>query len=173
MPVSLSVINLSTAKFECIYGRGCDGICCKNGRPSVDAEEKKRIARVLRRALPHLRPEARDLIEQKGFTSKRTKLGMPMLRVVDGWCVFFNEGCVLHKIGAKDGDSYQYKPSQCALFPLDQNDDGEWYVRQWGYEDEEWDLFCLNPKATRVSAAKSLAAEIELAAKLEAEKPGS
>jgi hypothetical protein len=73
----------------------------------------------------------------------------------------------LHKIGAEDGDSSQYKPSQCALFPLDQSDDGEWFVRQWGYEDEQWDLFCLNPKATKAPAKKSLAAEIEFAARME------
>jgi Fe-S-cluster containining protein len=167
MPVSLSVINLATAKFECIFGRGCEGICCKNGRPSVDAGEQKRIARLLKRVLPHLRPKARAVVEEEGFTSKRTKLGMPMLRVADGWCVFFNQGCVLHKIGAEDGDSYQYKPSQCALFPLDRNDNGELFVRQWGYEDEQWDLFCLNPKATKVPASESLRAEMEFAARME------
>jgi hypothetical protein len=136
----------------------------------VDAEESKRIGRVLGRTLPHLRPKAKALIEEEGFASKRIKLGLPMLRVADGWCVFFNEGCVLHKIGAEDGDSYQYKPSQCALFPLERNDDGDWYVRQWDYEGEQWDLFCLNPKATKVPAAKSLAVEIELAAKVDAKK---
>ena len=62
--------------------------------------------------------------------------------------MFFNDGCVLHKVGAADGDAYQYKPSQCALFPLEKGDDGRWLVRQWGYDDEDWDLFCLNPKAS-------------------------
>ena len=41
--VSLDVINGATATFECIYGRGCDGICCQNGRPPVSAEEAARI----------------------------------------------------------------------------------------------------------------------------------
>jgi Fe-S-cluster containining protein len=164
MPVSLPVVNLATAKFECIFGRGCEGICCKNGRPSVDQAEQKRIAKVLKRTLPHLRPEALALVKKEGFTSRRTKLGMPMLRVARGWCVFFNQGCVLHKIGAEDGDSYRYKPSQCALFPLDKTDKGQWFVRQWGYEDEQWDLFCLNPNASNVPASQSLKAEIELAA---------
>ena len=169
-PMALPIANISTAKFECIFGRGCEGICCKNGRPSVDPEEHQRIANVLERTLPHLRAEAQVLIEKEGFASKRTKLGMPMLRVVNGWCVFFNAGCVLHKVGAEDGDSYQYKPSQCALFPLEKKiDSNEWFVRQWGYDGEKWDLFCLNPKASEVPAANSLAAEIELAAKFEAE----
>jgi hypothetical protein len=168
MPVALQVVNLAEAKFECIFGRGCEGICCKNGRPSVDDKELARIEKNLKRVLPHLRPEARALIEEEGFTSNRKKLGSPMLRVVDEWCVFFNQGCVLHKVGAEDGDPYLYKPSQCALFPLDKNDNGDWYVRQWGYEGEEWDLFCLNPKQSKVPAAKSLAAEIEFGAKMEA-----
>jgi hypothetical protein len=80
---------------------------------------------------------------------------------------FFNKGCVLHKIGGEDGDSYQYKPVQCALFPLDKDvDTDEWYVRQWGYKDEEWDLFCLNPKQSKRPAVDALAAEIELAERI-------
>jgi hypothetical protein len=88
--------------------------------------------------------------------------------VVGGWCVFFNQGCVLHKVGAAEGDSYRYKPVQCALFPLDKDHNGEWYVRQWGYKGEAWDLFCLNPDASARPAANSLQAEIALAARLEA-----
>ncbi|HUR52807.1 MAG TPA: DUF3109 family protein [Gemmataceae bacterium] len=168
--VALPVVNAATATFECIFGRGCDGICCQNGRPSVDAAEQKRITGVLTKTLPHLRPAARTLIEGEGFVSKRTKLGEPMVRVVGGWCVFFNAGCVLHKVGAEDGDAYQYKPSQCALFPLERRESGDWYVRQWGYEGEQWDLFCLNPKQSRKPAVESLAEEITLAATYTAEE---
>jgi Fe-S-cluster containining protein len=167
MSVSLPVVNLDTATFECIFGRGCEGICCKNGRPSVGEHEQQLIESVLARVLPHLRPEARKLLEKQGYLSNRKKLDQPMVRVVDEWCVFFNKGCVLHKIGAEDGDSYQYKPSQCALFPLDVAGDGSWHVRQWGYRGEKWDdLFCLNPKATKVSAVESLQSEMEYAQKL-------
>ena len=56
------------------------------------------------RVLPHLRPEARKVVEAEGFLSKRTKLKHPMLRVVGGWCVMFNGGCVLHKVGAAEGE---------------------------------------------------------------------
>ena len=45
MPTSLPVVNLSEAKFECIYGRGCDGVCCQNGRPGVYPEEVERLMR--------------------------------------------------------------------------------------------------------------------------------
>lgn len=163
---SLPIVNADTATFECVFGRGCDGKCCQNGRPSVDAAERKRIQKVLKKALPHLRPEARAVVEADGFVSNRKKLGEPMLRVVGGWCVFFNAGCVLHKIGAADGDAYQYKPTQCALFPLEPNGDGRWYVRQWKYNGEVWDLFCLNPEQSKKPAVESLAEEIALAATL-------
>lgn len=161
------VVNAETATFDCVFGRGCDGICCKNGRPSVTPEEQAVIAAVLPRALPHLRPEARKLVEAGGFISNRTKIGQPMLRVAGGWCVLFNGGCVLHKIGAEDGDPYQYKPTQCALFPLEKGEGG-WYVRQWGYEGEQWDLFCLNPKQSDRPAVESLAGELALAAECDA-----
>jgi hypothetical protein len=74
---------------------------------------------------------------------------------------------VLHQIGAEDGDPYRYKPSQCALFPLEKGEQG-WYVRQWGYEGEQWDLFCLNPKESKRKAVESLEGEIALAARLDA-----
>src|SRR5262249_11085517 len=103
MKASLPVINLSEARFECIFGRGCDGICCHNGRPPVYPEEIERIDDNLSKLLPELRPEARAVVERKGYLSRRKKLGLPMLRVVDGWCVFFHQGCVLHKVGAREG----------------------------------------------------------------------
>lgn len=160
------IANADTATFDCTFGRGCEGICCRNGRPSVDADELAVIQRNLPRFLPRLRPEARKLIETEGVTSNRTKLGQPMVRVAGGWCVFFNAGCVLHAVGGEDGDVFQYKPSQCALFPLEREDDGTWYVRQWDYRGEQWDLFCLNPRQSARPAVESLAGELSLAASL-------
>jgi hypothetical protein len=90
-----------------------------------------------------------------------------MARVVGGWCVFFHEGCVLHKIGGAEGDVFRYKPAACALFPLAKNAQDQWYVRQWGYEDEKWDLFCLRPDHSATPAAESLRGEIALAASFE------
>jgi hypothetical protein len=169
MATSLPVINLSEATFDCIFGRGCDGICCQNGRPGVYPDEKIRLDKNLRKFLPHLRPAARDLVQKSGYLSNRRKGGLPMLRVVEGWCVFFHEGCVLHKVGAAEGDKYRYKPAPCALFPLAKNAKDEWYVRQWGVEDEEWDVFCLNPQASTRPASESLAGEMALAARYDRE----
>jgi hypothetical protein len=170
MATSLPVINLPEATYDCIFGRGCDGICCQNGRPPIYPDEEQTIGKNLRKFLPHMRPDARDLVEKQGFLSNRRRRGgLRMLRVVGGWCVFFNRGCVLHKAGAAEGDAYRYKPAACALFPLAKNDKDQWYVRQWGVETEEWNLFCLDPKASPRPAAESLAGEIALAARYDRE----
>ena len=164
--LSLDLVNAATATFECTFGRGCNGLCCKNGRPSLSVEEQAAIQHTLARVLPHLRPAARKVVEAEGFISRRTKLGQPMLRVVDQWCVFFNAGCVLHKVGLDEGDFAKYKPSQCVTFPLDQLPDGRWYIRQHGYEGEDWDLFCLDPRNSQHKAVDTLAPEIEYLARI-------
>jgi hypothetical protein len=173
MAKSLPVVNLSEATFECIFGRGCDGICCQNGRPGLYPDEQDRIAGNLAKFMPELRPEAKALIEASGCLSNRRKHGLPMLRVIGGWCVFFNQGCVLHKVGAVEGDKYRYKPAECSLFPLAKNAAGDWYVRQHGYEDEEWDLFCLSPAHSTVPASESLREEIALGRRYDAEAAGA
>ena len=167
--VSLPILNLSQATHECTYGRGCEGACCKNGRPGVFADEAERIEARIDQFLPLLRPEARELIGQSGWLSRRVREGLPMLRVAGGWCVFFNQGCVLHQQGALEGDKNLYKPIQCAIFPLAQDEKDRWYVRQKGYKGEPWDLPCLDPAASPIPAAHSLREEIELAARLDAE----
>jgi len=164
--IPLTVVNGATATFECSFGRGCDGLCCANGRPSVTEGEKKLIDVHLAKFLPHMRPEAVKMVNKDGWLSKRTKVGLPMARVSAGWCVFFNKGCVLHKVGAAEGDFAKYKPIQCSMFPLEPNGDGSWYVRQWGHEGETWDLFCLNPKNTKKKAVDTMAPELVVAAEL-------
>ena len=160
---ALPMLNLEHVTYECIYGRGCDGICCQNGWPPVSMQEQQRIDANLEKFLPHLSDAAREVIERDGYASKRMKAGMPMLRVVGGWCVFFNAGCVLHKVGAMEGDKFRYKPAPCSLFPLEQDEHDRWYVRQHGYKGEQWDLFCLAPGFSPVPAAESLKEELAFA----------
>jgi hypothetical protein len=166
---SLQVINLSEARFECVYGHGCDGICCHNGRPGVYLEEVERLDASLHKLLPHLRAPARAVVEKAGYLSRRRRLGLPMLRVVDSWCIFFNQGCVLHKLGAAEGDKFRYKPAACALFPLAKDEQDRWYVRQQGHSREKWNLFCLDPKHSPRPAADSLRDEMELAMRYDKE----
>ena len=167
MERSLPIINLKEARFECIFGRGCDGICCREGEPPVYSEEAELIEDNLHKFLPMLRPGARALVLKKGYLSQRRKVGQPVMRVSQGWCVFFNQGCVLQRVGTAEGDKFRYKPAACALFPIDRDEQDRWYVRQKGFNGEEWDLFCLDPKASLAPAAESLREEIALARRFE------
>lgn len=167
------VFNLVEARFECTFGRGCDGVCCRQGRPPVYPDEAENIERNLGKLLPLMRPAAAALVERQGFTSRRRKSGAPMLRVVEGWCVFFNEGCVLHRAGAAEGSRFRYKPWTCAIFPLSRDGRRGWYVRQKGLLGEVWDLGCLDPARTRTAAADSLREEVALAGAWEALRSGS
>jgi len=162
--VPLNVINLEEARFECTYGRGCEGLCCKNSRPPIGPETAGPIEKIIKKALPMMRPNAKKLVEKVGFLSNRKKSGGRSIRVVDNWCVFFNKGCVLHNLGAAEGDTLKYKPVLCALFPVERHGDG-WYVRQAGFGNEQWDLFCLTPKPKTPPAREGLAYELDLAAR--------
>src|SRR5262249_56732251 len=93
----------------------------------------------------------------------RGRPGEPTVRKADGWCVFFNQGCVLHRCGAAEGDKFKYKPAVCSLFPIQQDEHDQWYVRQKGFKKEKWDLFCLDPKTSSVPARESLQEELALA----------
>jgi hypothetical protein len=171
MSLALPIVNLDEARFECTFGRGCDGICCREGRPFVFPEEIEIIATNLHRFLPHLRPEARAVVERDGFlVPRRRRFDQRVVRVARGWCVFFNRGCVLHQVGADEGDKFRYKPSICALFPIQQDRHDRWYIRQKGYKRERWDLFCLDPCNSPVPAGESLREEIALAQRFDAEQ---
>ena len=95
-----------------------------------------------------------------------------MLRVVESWCIFFNRGCVLHQVGAAEGDKFRYKPAVCALFPVAKDEHDRWYVRQKGFNGEIWDLFCLDPQSTTVRAVNSARDEIALAQRYSREERG-
>lgn len=172
-PPQVAVANLATAHFDCVYP-SCGGICCMNGRPALEAREQEAIRANLGRFLPHLRPAARRAIERSGFLAtgeKDVKEGLPTLKVSQGWCVFFNEGCVLHQVGAAEGDRFKYKPWRCALFPLTRDrKSGEWHVRQRGERGEAWDLFCLNPAESPRTADATLTDEVAHLQKLARER---
>ncbi len=165
----LEIEGLESARFECVFPT-CGGICCRNGRPPVEASEARRIDENLEKILPHLRPEARERVENQGYLTNRRKEGLRSLAVVGGWCVFHNDGCVLHKLGAAEGEKWKYKPWRCVAFPLERSPQGNWHVRQWGVKGEAWDLFCLNPDESPKLARDTLKEEIEFARELERER---
>lgn len=164
---SLPVMNLERATFECVWP-GCGGACCKESRPPVSPGEAARIEEVIARVLPKLRPEARRVVERRGWKTKRNKGGRATLAVAARYCVFYAEGCKLHEIGASEGDKNKYKPGTCITFPLDRDDHDAWFVRQKGYEKEQWELECLDPATSARRPAESLAEEIEFAERVEA-----
>lgn len=170
-PGPRQVVNLGQARFDCSFGRGCDGVCCREGRPILYADEIKRLDANLSRILPLLRPVARAVARRRGYLTGRRRLGERVARNADGWCVFFNTGCVLHRLGAEEGDKFRYKPAVCSLFPIQRDEEGSWYVRQRGFRGEPWDLFCLDPASSTRPAAESLADELELARRFDAEGP--
>jgi hypothetical protein len=169
----LPVINLDTAKYECTFGRGCDGICCREGRPLVYADEIARISENLGKFLPLMRPQAAKAAAKGGFLSGRKRLGQEIMRVVGGWCIFFHNGCVLHQAGLAEGDKFRYKPAVCGLFPIQQDEHDQWYIRQKGFKRERWDLFCLDPANSTRPAAESLREELELARRYEQDAQAS
>lgn len=167
----LPIINLTDAKFCCTFGQGCEGVCCREGRPPVYPEEIDVINSNLDRFLPLMRNEARNVARRTGFlVPRRRRIGQRIMRVVRGWCIFFNQGCVLHQAGADEGDAFRYKPSLCSLFPIQQDHEDRWYIRQKGFKNEAWDLFCLDPSRSNVPAAESLQAEISLAKRFDDEQ---
>jgi hypothetical protein len=163
----IEIDNAATATFTCVFPT-CGGVCCKQGRPPVEPGERARIERNLAKFLPLLREKARKLVERRGFLTRRIKTGRPMMAVSEGWCVFENGGCVLHKVGAAEGDRFKYKPWHCAVFPLARLAKGKWSVRQWRHRGEAWDLFCLNPKESREPAVRSCSSEIGFAERFDA-----
>ena len=62
-------------------GRGCDGVCCREGEPPVYPEEVAEIGPALPRLLPLLRPAARAVVAADGFLGGLHPLGLPKLRV--------------------------------------------------------------------------------------------
>jgi Protein of unknown function (DUF3109) len=173
MRSSLPILNVDEAKFECTFGRGCDGVCCREGRPPVYQEEIENLTTNLHKFLPLMREEARAVVERSGYlVPRRRRVGERVMRVAGGWCVFFNEGCVLHKAGAAEGDKFRYKPALCALFPIQQDGRDRWYIRQKNFKGESWDLFCLDPQNSAVPAALSLRDEIALAERFDSEQKG-
>jgi hypothetical protein len=139
----------------------------------VYEKEQERIRQRLDALAPLMRPEAAASMQAEGFMSRRRKAGTNTLRVVAGWCIFFNAGCVLHRLGELEGDRFRYKPFLCATFPLEQHSVHGWYVRQKGVFGEKWELACLDPAASSRPAAEALVEELALVEATERTDPAA
>jgi hypothetical protein len=109
-----------------------------------------------------LRPQARAVIRQRGYLTRR-RLGQPLPSRGAGWCVFFHNGCVPHQAGAAEADRCRSKPAVCSLFSLQQDDNDRWYVRQKVYKGGRWGPSCLDPARAARLAAEAPGDELGLA----------
>lgn len=169
--LALPVKNADTARFECVWP-GCGGACCRESHPPVSAVEAARIAEAVPRVIERVRPAARRVLERGAWLTERVEEGRRTLAIAERYCVFYNEGCVLHVLGASEGDKNAYKPGTCITFPLDRDDHDRWYVRQHGVENEAWtELACLDPQASSKLAIETLHEELAHAARLSPKRP--
>ena len=74
-PKPPEIENLATARFRCVFPV-CGGICCRNGRPTVEDAERARLDANLEKLLPHLRPGAQTHIAKHGWLTNRVKGGL-------------------------------------------------------------------------------------------------
>jgi hypothetical protein len=157
----IQIENLDKARFRCVFPE-CGGLCCRTGRPPVTEDDEQRIRDGFKKFLPHLRPDVHRYLKRHPWLNAREKSN-GVLAVAGGWCVFYNDGCVLQKVGMAEGTPFRYKPDACIRFPLQQvpGKTDRYYVRQWNYRGEGWDLFCLNPHEDPTPAREGLKAEIE------------
>jgi hypothetical protein len=119
-----------TSGYECIWGRGCQGIhdeerpelmdgCCSVGVVLADDDEAMAVAALGAVMDPAVFQHAgQELLDPRG-TRWAT-------RVVDGACVFLNRpgfpagaGCALHLAAVADGDDPEdWKPQTCNRVPI-------------------------------------------------------
>jgi Fe-S-cluster containining protein len=160
-PPLIQIENAHAARFRCVFPV-CGGLCCKTGRPSVTPDDVERIRRDYDKFVPLMRPDVRRFLKRHPWLSSRKKDRNRTLSVAGGWCVFYNDGCILQKVGMDEGEPWRYKPDVCVRFPIEpvRNREGHYYVRQWEYRGEGWDLFCLNPAEDPTPVTESLKAEI-------------
>jgi hypothetical protein len=128
-----------TSSYECIWGRGCQGIydsspdmgCCALGAHFSDADDQRRVASYVQQLTPEqwqLRPRRAKVKRQDWMDTDED--GEPKTRVVehDGQsaCVFHNRpgfaggaGCALHGLALEQGrHPLETKPDVCWQLPI-------------------------------------------------------
>jgi hypothetical protein len=151
--------------WNCIWGRGCQGIldrlapeleqgCCSEGAALVDDDD---AMNVLANAAALTKSQWQHATESP---LERRDDGRWFTKVVDDACVFFNRpgfaggtGCALHIAAvAYDERPIDWKPNVCWQMPMRVVTEGNVrYVRAWGREDwgpdAELAWFCTEPNS--------------------------
>ena len=132
-----------TSNWNCIWGRGCQGIqqgypqygCCANGAHFSEKADEKRVAAWVAKLTPetweHHAAGHKRWVEKDEDGQRKT-------RVYNEGCIFLNSdgfpggsGCALHHEAARHGVGYQQtKPDVCWQIPIRR--DYEWIERPDG-----------------------------------------
>jgi hypothetical protein len=186
-------VSFLTSGWNCIYGRGCQGVltepapelvhgCCSYGAHMVDAKDARRVEKVART----LGPDEWQFHEQgrKRGALKKNKHGETVTRVVEDACIFLNRpgfptgpGCALHQAALRRGKNpLTLKPEVCWQLPLRREDtvaeDGhvtstvrQWDRKHWGPGGNDFAWWCTEaPEAFGGERPVYLEMEAELAA---------
>ena len=138
--VSLDVLE----KEFCCDLDTCRGCCCVEGDAGapVTDEELKQIEAVLPTLLPHMTPEAREVVQKQGL-SYIDPSGEQVLSIVNGKdCIFARTDhkgwtyCLIEKCQKSDVRSQMAKPISCHLYPIRLTKVGE----LTGVEYHRWDI---------------------------------
>lgn len=165
-----------TSRYNCIYGRGCQGIydtapnsgCCTLGAHFADKDDLKKTKKyvdMLDDSIWQFRKEGL----KNGWTEKED--GETKTRVYKGACIFSNKpdfaggmGCAFHILAERMGVSHvETKPEVCWQLPIRRSYDeverpdgtevlvisiGEYDRRGWGEGGHDLDWYCTgNPEA--------------------------
>lgn len=118
------------ARFACNLG-ACLGACCVQGDSGapVEADERQRLEEVLPIVRKDLRPEALEVIEEKGVWEEVAPKKYATTCVGSAECVFVTyDGpvakCAIQK-AFQEGKTDFEKPISCHLYPIRISDHGE------------------------------------------------
>jgi len=186
-------VSFLTSGWNCIYGRGCQGVltepspelvqgCCSYGAHLVDAKDARRVEKAART----LGPDEWQFYERgkKRGVLKKNKHGETVTRLVEDACIFLNRpgfptgpGCALHQAALRRGKNpLALKPEVCWQLPLRREDtvaeDGhvtstvrQWDRRHWGPGGNDFAWWCTEaPEAFGGKRPVYLEMEEELAA---------
>ncbi|MEV0395520.1 hypothetical protein [Polymorphospora rubra] len=172
------------SRWTCVFGKACHGIiagreadgCCSHGAFFTDADDEKRVRKVVKRLTPQTWQHYRRGFEK--YTEMDTVDGEnPARRTAtqddEGPCVFLNDadfpgggGCALHAQALRDGaHPLEYKPDVCWQLPVRRDQDWtkrpdgsrvlvstltEFDRRGWGAGGHDLDWWCTSSPEAHV-----------------------
>lgn len=141
--VSLDVLE----KEFCCDLATCRGCCCVEGDagPPIAEDELRIIEQMLPELLPHMTPEAREVVQQNGL-SYTDPTGERVLSIVNGKdCIFARTDhngwtyCLIEKLANQKSETTNHKwlkPISCHLYPIRLTKVGD----LTGLEYHRWDI---------------------------------